>query len=79
METQDTTKINWNDTVILTPNALGWEIWEKYYKDLRIEPPEHGDTIEMQLWEAANIWGASMYNGGKLPFIDTSINLKRCA
>jgi hypothetical protein len=70
-------RINWNDRVTLTTNDLGWHIWEKQYRDINLDPPEHGDELEMCLWEAAQIFGPSLYNGCKTPFDSTFMRYRK--
>ena len=69
-------EINWNGVVTLKPNSIGWEIWETFYSHLGMAPPEHGDTIEIPLWEAANIFGSNLYNGSRMIFENTSMKYR---
>lgn len=64
--------INWNDHVTLKPNSRGWEIWREHYLELCIAPPPHNETIEMEIWAAAKIWGPSFTMGAK-PVFDSMI------
>jgi len=70
-------RIDWNDSVTMMPNRRGWAVWERHYNDMGIEPPEHSDTLEMALWEAAQIFGGSLYNGCKLPFENTDMEYRK--
>jgi hypothetical protein len=68
--------ININGQVTFAPSSLGWHIWEKHYRDLHIDPPNHGESLTMEIWLMANIFGDSLYNGGKLPFKSTEMAYK---
>jgi len=70
------TKININGQVTFKPNSLGWHIWEKYHRDLHIDPPAHGETLTMPIWEMANIFGDHLYNGCQIPFEQTEMEYK---
>lgn len=65
-----TTKINFNQQCIVTLKKEGVRAYEKYYKDLNLEPPKElkeGDTLKTGLWDIANIFGPSFYLGGESP------------
>lgn len=67
--------INWNDQVIIQPNALGWKIWEDYWNKFKVKPPKHQETLTLQLWDVANVFGSYLYNGCEMPFVNTTIEI----
>lgn len=74
---------NINDYVRVRLTPVGRRIHQEYWEKIYIrpyapyEPPEEDEQgwSKWQLWELAHIFGASLYNGGKVPF-ETTIKLE---
>lgn len=72
------TEININDSVWVRVTPVGEHIYRQHWLALRMDPlPLRRDAdgwTKFQLWELANVFGAAMYNGGRVP-VETTIRV----
>lgn len=68
--------VNLNDTVVLKLNAHGAKIYNDYYSPICADQRVNvDDVIKVTLWHMAHIFGPHLYNGGKLPFESTTLEI----
>lgn len=75
-----TLTVNLNQKCRIRLFERGIKAYEKYYADLRLEPPTKlkvGDIYEEELWEIMLIFGSYCYMGPKAPFETTFLILGR--
>lgn len=75
LDSHPKTLLNWNTLVTITPTQRGWDIWANYYHSLGLEHLPHSETLRLELWIVAHIFGPFLYNGCDLPFLNTWIEL----
>ena len=65
-------QMNINDEVWVQLTEAGKKTYEKYYRDLKMEPSHlkqtSGDWAEFQMWELMNIFGAQCFHGSQIQF-----------
>lgn len=72
---------NLNDNVRVKITEAGYSVWEKFHRDLRIDPPDLKAKTDpdgrhtFQMHEVMMIFGPQCFNGSRTP-IETEVEIK---